>query len=182
DVDRLGYIFETNPEKVPPDVEPPPSPGNVLDWRGRTRSFEAIAMWRNWYYSVKKVASTSAPESVRGVRVSPVFFRMLGVDAAIGRTFRDEEAAPRRANVVVLAEGLWRRRFGADRSIVGRQILVDARPLTVIGILPKEFQFYQADLELWMPLAEDAALRTRQNRSVMVFARLAPHVSMSEAQ
>src|SRR5262249_49428360 len=62
------------------------------------------------------------------------------------------------------------------------QILVDARPLTVIGILPKEFQFYQADLELWMPLAEDAALRTRQNRSVMVFARLAPHVSMSEAQ
>ena len=182
DVARLVYIFETNPEKVPPDVEPPPSPGNVFDWRERTRSFEAIAMWRNWYYSVQSVASTLSPESVRGVRVSPVFFRMLGVDAAIGRTFRDEEAVPGRDNVVVLAQSLWRRRFGADPSIVGRQILIDARPLTVIGVLPKEYQFYQADLEIWMPLAEDAALRTRQNRSVMVFARLAPDVSMSQAQ
>src|SRR5262245_17101975 len=182
DVDRLVYIFETNPEKVPPDVEPPPSPGNVLDWRERARSFDAIAMWRNWYYAVQNGAATSAPESVRGVRVSPVFFRMLGVDAAIGRTFRDEEAVPGRDQVVVLAQSLWARRFGADPSIVGRQILIDARPLTVVGILPKGFQFYQADLELWMPLAEDAALRNRQNRSVMVFGRLAPSVSVSQAQ
>jgi hypothetical protein len=52
----------------------------------------------------------------------------------------------------------------------------------VVGILPREFQFYQADLDLWMPLAEDAALGNRQNRSVTVFARLAPRVSIGEAQ
>ena len=183
DVDRLVSIFETNPEKVPPDAEPPPSPGNVLDWRERSRSFDAIAMWRNWYYAVQNAgASSAAPESVRGVRVSPVFFRMLGVDAALGRTFSDQEAIPGRDSVVVLSQRLWTRRFGGDPSLVGRQILVDARPVTVVGILPKDFQFYQADLDLWMPLAEDAALRNRQNRSVMVFARLGPGVSIGEAQ
>src|SRR5262249_45066800 len=52
-VDRLVYIFETNAEKVPPGVEPPPSPGNVLDWRERMRGFDAIAMWRNWYFSIR---------------------------------------------------------------------------------------------------------------------------------
>src|SRR5262245_8871420 len=183
DVDRLVSVFETNPEKVPPDAEPPPSPGNVLDWRERSRSFDAIAMWRNWYYAVQHAGSSSAaPESVRGVRVSPVFFRMLGVDAALGRTFRDEETVPGRDRVVVLSQPLWARRFGADPSIVGRQLLVDAQPVTVVGILPKNFQFYQADLDLWMPLAEDAALQNRQNRSVMVFARLAPGVSIGQAQ
>jgi FtsX-like permease family len=61
-------------------------------------------LWRNWYYSVQGVASTATPpESVRGVRVSPVFFRMLGVDAALGRTFRDEEAVPGSDRVVVLS-------------------------------------------------------------------------------
>jgi len=183
DVDRLVYIVDTNPEKVPPGVEPNPSPGNVLDWREQARSFDAIAMWRNWYYSVQSAAAgTDAPESVRGVRVSPSFFRMLGVDAAIGRTFRDEDAIPGGDRVVVLAHGVWTRRFGGDPAIVGRQILIDGRAITVVGVLSNRFQFYQSDLELWMPLAEEPPLHNRENHSVMVFARLAPHVSIGDAQ
>src|SRR3954469_2769411 len=88
DIDRLVSIVDTNPEKVPADAEPPGSPGNVLDWRARMRSLDAIAMWRNWYSAVQNApANPGLPESVRGVRVSPSFFRILGVDAAIGRTF-----------------------------------------------------------------------------------------------
>jgi hypothetical protein len=182
-VDRLVQIVDTNPEKVPADAEPGGSPGNVLDWRARMRSLDAIAMWRNWYYAVQNVsADPGLPESVRGVRVSPSFFRMLGVDAAIGRTFVDDESVPGRDRVVVLTHALWTRRFGADPTIVGRQALVDGRPLTVVGILPAGFQFYQADLELWLPLAEDDALHNRSNHSVMVFARLAPNVSIAQAQ
>src|SRR5262249_16817437 len=183
DIERLVYIVDSNPEKVPPDVEPSASPGNVIDWRARVRSLDAIAMWRNWYYSVQNAAADPGPpESVRGVRVSPSFFRMLGVDAAIGRPFRDEEAIPGKEHVVVLAHGLWTRRFGGDPGIVGRQALIDGRPLTVVGVLPLTFQFYQADLELWMPLAEDEALRNRYNHSALVFARLAPGVSRAQAQ
>jgi putative ABC transport system permease protein len=183
DIDRLVYIVDTNPEKVPPGVEAGPSPGNVLDWRQRARSLDAIAMWRNWYYSVQStVSNPGLPESVRGVRVSPAFFRMLGVDAAIGRTFRDEDAVPGGDQVVVLSHSLWVRRFGSDPAIVGRRILIDSRAVTVVGIFAKHFQFYQPDLELWMPLAEDAPLRNRDNHSVMVFARLAPNVSIDDAQ
>src|SRR5204862_69178 len=99
-------------------------------------------------------------------------FSMLGVDAALGRTFRSEESQPGRDRVVVLAHRVWARRFGADPSAIGRQLLIDSRPFTVIGVLPEDFQFYQPDLDLWMPLAEDAALRDRQSHSVMVIARL----------
>jgi putative ABC transport system permease protein len=182
-VDRLVYLLDTNTRKVPPDAEVPPSPGNMLDWRERAHSFDHMAAWRNWYYSVSSPeAHPGAPESVRGVRVSPSFFPMLGVDAALGRTFREEEADPGRDQVVVLSNDLWSRRFAADPTIVGRQVLVDARPLTVIGVLPRDFQFYQPDLDLWMPLTVDAGLRDRQNHSVFVFARLAPDVSPGEAQ
>src|SRR2546430_13406558 len=182
-VERVVYIFETNAEKVPPGAEPPPSPGNVLDWRERARSFDAIVLWRNWYFSIRNTGpAAGAPESVRGVRVSPSFFSMLGVDAALGRTFRSEESQPGRDRVVVLTHRVWARRFGADPSAIGRQLLIDTRPFTVIGVLPEDFQFYQPDLDLWMPLAEDAALRDRQNHSVMVIARLAPGVSLAQAQ
>ena len=107
---------------------------------------------------------------------------MLGVDAALGRTFRSEEGKPGRDDVVVLSHALWTRRFGADPGIVGSRVLVDARPHTVIGILPPTFQFYQPDLDVWMPLAEDAGFLNRENHSVLGFARLAPDVSISQAQ
>ena len=182
-VDRVVYVFDTNPEKVPPGGEPPPSPGNALDWRERARSFDAIALWRNWYFSIRDPgADAGPPESVRGVRVSPSFFAMLGVDAALGRTFRADESQPGRDRVVVLTHGVWTRRFAADPSAVGRQLTIDGRPFTVVGVLPEDFQFYQPDLDLWMPLAEDAALRDRQNHSTIVFARLAPRVSLAQAQ
>ena len=182
-VDRLVYIVDSNPEKVPSDAEPSPSPGNVLDWRERARSFEYFAMWRNWYYAVREIGpGAAAPESVRGVRVSPAFFRMLGIDAALGRTFAADEGVVGHDRVVVLTHGLWIRRFGADPAIVGRQILVDAQPVTVVGVLAQSFQFYQPDLDLWMPLAEDAALHNRANHSVLVFARLAANVTLSQAQ
>src|SRR2546430_11517112 len=182
-IDRVVYIFDTNAEKAPPGAEPPPSPGNVLDWRERARSFDAIVLWRNWYFSIRNTGpAAGAPESVRGVRVSPSFFAMLGVDAALGRTFRSDESQPGRDRVVVLTNRVWMRRFAGDATAVGRELTIDGRAFTVVGVLPEDFQFYQPDLDLWMPLAEDAGLRDRQNHSVMVFARLAPHVSLAQAQ
>jgi putative ABC transport system permease protein len=182
-IDQLVYIHDTNPEKVPTDVEVPPSPGNVLDWRERSRSFDYIALWRNWYYAVRgSVADPNPAESVRGARVSAGFFRMLGIEPLFGRTFRDDEAIAGRDQVVLLSHRFWRSRFGSDPTIIGRDILVDGRPRTVVGVLRPDFQFLQRDLELWLPLAEDGALRDRQNHSTMVFARLASNVTLTQAQ
>jgi putative ABC transport system permease protein len=181
--DRLVCLYDTHPTKVPPDADVPPSPGNVIDWRERARSFDHMVAWRNWYYSVgSATAEPGRAESVRGVHVSPDFFAMLGVSTALGRTFVDEDARPGHDRIVILSHALWSRRFNADPAIVGRNVLVDARPVTVVGVLPDTFQFYQVDLDLWMPWDIEAVSRSRQNHSMMVFARLAPGVTAAEAQ
>ena len=181
-VDRLVCLFDTHPTKAPPEAEVPPSPGNMLDWRDRARSFDYMVAWRNWYYSFADGGSTDRTESLRGVRVSDSFFSMLGIDAALGRTFVEGESRRGRDQVVILSHALWLRRYNADPAIIGRSVLIDARPATVIGVLPASFQFYQADLEFWMPLDLDSIVRDRQNHSVMAFARVAPGVSMAQAQ
>ncbi|HXI31914.1 MAG TPA: ABC transporter permease, partial [Vicinamibacterales bacterium] len=181
DVDRLVSIFETNPEKVPPDAEPPPSPGNVLDWRERSRSFDAIAMWRNWYYAVQSAgASSAAPESVRGVRVSPVFFRMLGVDAALGRTFSDQEAIPGRDSVVVLSQRLWTRRFGGDPSLVGRSVTLNGESYTIVGLAPPALAVLTGG-DIWTPMTIDPGRENRLNHVITVVGRLRPGVSVAQA-
>jgi len=134
-VDRIVCLFDTHPTQIPPDADVPPSPGNMLDWRERARSFDDMVAWRNWYYSFTDMkGSGDRVESIRGVRVSPTFFEMLGVCAELGRIFRGDESKPGRDRIVVLSHAFWSRRFGGDPSIVGESVLVDDRPVTVVGV------------------------------------------------
>ena len=116
------------------------------------------------------------------MRISPAFFSMLGVDLALGRAFQADEETPGRDRVVILASSLWKRRFGGSPTILGARIRIDGRPFTVVGILPADFCFLQPDLELWMPLTVDDDFHARDDHSVMVLGRLAPGVSMAQAQ
>ncbi len=180
-LNRLVVLFETNPQKGWNDVYP--SPGNFLDWREQSRSLDYVSGWRNWYYTLSGPEGRAGlPEQIRGVRISPSFFSMLGVRAALGRTFQREEEEPGRDQVVILTDGLWKRRFGADAAIVGEKVLIDSRPASVIGVLPADFYFLQADFDIWMPLTVDQALHDRVEHSINVFARLGPGVSMAQAQ
>ena len=112
-VDRLVSIRDVNPEQGwTAEHNVAGSPGNFLDWRAQTRSFDHMIAWRNWFYSVVGPAGRNAvPEQIRGVRISPAFFTMLGVRAALGRTFLPEEEQPGRDRVVILSDGLWQRRW-----------------------------------------------------------------------
>src|SRR5436190_10937187 len=172
-LDRLVSLSERNLQKIPFPVNP--SPGNFLDWREHTRSFDQMAAWRNWYFTLSEpVGGVAPPESVRGVRVSQNFFSMIGVKTALGRAFTADEETPGHDHVVILTDGLWKRRFGSDAAVVGRTVLIDGSPFTVIGVLPLGYQFFLPDLDIWMPLTVDAALHDRRSHSVMVFGRLAP--------
>ena len=182
DLNRLVYIFDTNPQKVPAEIEVNASPSNFLDWREQAHSFDRMVGWRNWYFSLAGPKGHDEPESVRGVRVSPPFFEMLGVEPVLGRTFRPEEEQPGRGQVVILSNSVWKRRFGSDPAIVGKEIFVDTRPFQVIGVLAADFQFYQSDFDIWMPLTIDNDFYNRQNHSVLVLARLAPGASFKQAQ
>jgi len=190
-LDRLAIVFDVHRKTAGPDLDINPSPGNFLDWRQQTRAFDQMAAWRNWYYSLAgpeggpfdhNAGGRDLPESVRGVRVSPAFFSMLGIDLAMGRGFQADEETPGRDQVVILASSLWKRHFGGNPAILGTKVRIDGNPFTVVGILPADFCFLQPDLELWMPLAVDHEFNTRDDHSVMVFSRRAPGVSMAQAQ
>jgi putative ABC transport system permease protein len=183
--DRLHWIYDVN-EGLDITVRDAlyPSPANFLDWRDRTESFDHMVAWQNWFFSVAGPDGyRGVAEQVRGVRVSPSFFEMLGVEAAIGRTFARDEEEPGRDRVIMLTDGLWKRRYGARPEIVGSTLLIDGEPFSIVGVLPPSFSFLLPDLDLWMPFPVDAAVGSqRTSHSISVLARLAPGVERVRAQ
>ena len=183
--ERIYWIWDLNAEMgVTIDAGVGGSPGNFIDWREKSRSFDHMVAWQNWFFSVADPGRKNlVAEQIRGVHVSPSFFSMLGVTARLGRTFLPEEEEPGRDRVVMLAHGLWQRRYGADPDIIGTTVLIDGRPFSVIGVLPATFSFLQPDFEMWMPMTVDGAFRTeRASHSVAVLARIAPGTTEQEAQ
>lgn len=181
----MYWIYDVNSTlRLSIDDKVPPSPGNFVEWRRQSRAFDYLIAWRNWFFSVAGASGHDvAAEQVRGVTVSPGFFDMLGVRAAIGRTFRADEEEPGRDGVVVLTDGFWQRHFGGDPAIVGQSALVDGRPLTVIGVLPKDFYFLWRDSAIFMPMTVDGDFQSqRATHSIVVLGRLAAGIRRSEAQ
>src|SRR5262249_30167391 len=123
------------------------------------------------------------PEDVVGLAASANLFAVLGVPAALGRTFVAGEDAPGGARVVVLSHGLWVRRYGADPGVVGRRILVDSQPYSVIGVMPASFAFPDRRPDLWLPIALTAAERSdRRSITDSAVARLGAGVSPAQAK
>src|SRR5438067_8750154 len=183
--ERLYCIYDVSPKlRLTLDDQAPPSPANFLHWRHETRAFDDLIAWRNWFFSVADANRRDvAAAQVRGVTVSPRFFDMLGVRAAIGRTFRRDEEEPGLNEVAVLTDGFWQRHFGGDRSIVGQSVLVDGRSRTVVGVLPKDFYFIFRDSAIFMPMVVDADFQTqRAGHSIVVLGKLTHGVTRSDAQ
>jgi putative ABC transport system permease protein len=155
------------------------SPANFLDWRrdlaGTIDELSACQWWD------ANLVGRDEPERVEGFHVSPNFFSALGVQPVLGRAFRPEEEARGRDAVAVLSDGLWKRRFGGDPSIVGQSIRVDGGSVKVVGIAPAGFGF-PLGAEIWAPLSFDPARApTRTFHSLTVIGRLAPGVSFKDA-
>jgi putative ABC transport system permease protein len=182
--ERLYWVYDVNSSlhlTVADAV--PDSPGNFVYWRRHNLAFDYMVAWRNWFFSVAGGGHEVIAEQVRGVTVSPRFFDMLGVRAAIGRTFHPDEEEPGRDRVVVLTDGFWRRHFGGDPAIVGHIVLVDGSPVTVVGVLPKDFFFLFHDSAIFVPMTATAEFESRRDtHSIGVLARLAPGAMRSEAQ
>jgi len=119
---------------------------DLLDWRAQSRSFESIAAFT--YMSINDT-SGETPERVLGVGVTSNFFEVLGVRAALGRTFQSDEDRPGAGLVVLLNDSYWRRRFGADPQVVGRALTLNGNSHTVIGVMPPGLNFPAKDVEIW---------------------------------
>ena len=153
------------------------------DWRDQSRSFEAMAALGEARFSLGGI---ELPEFISGEYVSQPYFSLLGIHAALGRTFSSEEdRVPQRNAVVVLGDGMWKRRFGGDPGIIGRQVQLDGRTCTVIGVAPAGFRGLTDRAEVWMPFVMSGSaeeLNERGTRGFIVLARLRHGVPLAQAQ
>ncbi len=158
------------------------APADYRDWRAQTRGFEDMAAWRWWQFSLTGERG-ELPEIVSARGGSWNLFPLLGVHAVIGRTFAESEDRPD-GSAVMLTWNLFERRFGADPSIVGRQIHLDGKPYTVVGVLPKWFTYPDAKVQVWVTYASGlppAILQHHDFHFSRVVARLRPDVSLTSA-
>ncbi|HET9385461.1 MAG TPA: ABC transporter permease [Gemmatimonadales bacterium] len=163
------------------------NPVDFVEWSERTRSFTAIAAVVRGGGSL--VGDDGVAEPVPGQAVTSRFFDVLGVKPIAGRTFRDDDEGPV-SDVVVLSEGFWRRRFGADPSLVGRAARLSGRTFTVIGIVPADFQFElpgttsEAPSMMWTLLnrPEDRGPAQRYPHYLQVIGRLKDGVTLNTAR
>jgi putative ABC transport system permease protein len=119
----------------------------------RNHSFEALAVMKPWQPAI---SGGDQPERLDGQRVSAAYFRVLGMSVALGRDFQPADDVLNGPRVVILSNGLWRRRFGGDSSIVGQQVRLEDQPYTVIGVMPAAFEnVLSPSAEAWAPLQYD---------------------------
>ena len=157
-----------------------PAPANYVDWKTQTQSFEDMAATHE---SSRNLTGDGEPERVPTRRVTHNFFSVLGVQPFIGRGFLPEEDRPLANRVVVLSYPLWQSRYGGDRNILNRTILLNGEQHTVVGVMPAGFQWLESEERLFVPLALDAEeLTSRGSHYLTVIARLKPGVSMVQAQ
>ena len=147
----------------------------VDEWRRQTGLFERV---EGFDFGTFVVTSGAEPEALPGAFVTPGLFPALGVRPALGRLFEAGDDAPGRNRVVLLSDDLWRRHFGADPGVVGREIVTDAGPYTVVGVMPRGFRFPLGPQKLWLPLSGPARATSR----LQVVAMLPPGVSTAAAQ
>jgi putative ABC transport system permease protein len=156
------------------------APGNFADWRDQSKSFQEIAAVNKRAFNLTE---GEQPERVAGASVSPRFFAVLNVKPSRGRVFSDEEGQVGHEQVAMIKETLWERRYNSDPNLVGQQIKVDGRNFTVVGILPKDFNFPVNGSEVWIPLAFDAQGQSeRRNHFLDVIGRLKAGVTREQAQ
>ena len=113
--------------------------------------------------------------------VTTGFFSVLGVQPVLGRTFVPEDDKPETITVAIISHGLWKRRFGSDPAIVGKQVQISSRPITVIGVMPPGFEFPE-QTQVWVPSAVNLSDEPRDNRAWSAIARLNPNVDLKQAQ
>jgi putative ABC transport system permease protein len=152
---------------------------DFVEWSKQSDLFTATAA----YYTgnANLAADNAEPERVPRAGITSNFFSVLGVQPALGRVFRAEEDQPNHISVAIISDGLWKRRFGSDPNIIGKQISLSARLVTVIGVMAPGFDFPEQS-QVWTTSALNPAEEPRDNRSVSAIARLQNGIDLTRAQ
>jgi putative ABC transport system permease protein len=175
DESRIVRIHETSRQGVQ-TVAPP----NYLDWKAQSQTLERIACYQD---GTMTLGGSETPERLDAGFVATDLFDVLGVPPLLGRVFSAEEERAGGPKVVMLGHDLWQRRFGGDRSILGRRLTFEGRDYEVIGIMPRGFTFPE-QVALWFPLVlteRDTNPGQRGAHYLFVAGRLKPGVTLRQA-
>jgi putative ABC transport system permease protein len=149
----------------------------------RTHVFEAFAVTGRWNVNL---TGTGEPEKLNGSYATADFFKVFGVAPMLGRTFLPEDGRPGSEKVVVLGYGLWERRFGSDREIVGKKVVLGGEPFEVIGVMPRGFySLFNRRLEIWAPAIfkpEQYGDNARTSEFLVAIGRLRPGTPVDQAR
>jgi putative ABC transport system permease protein len=168
----------------------PVSAPEYLDYAKRVQSMEVAG----FTFDDFNLTAGNMPERLAGAVVTPNIFSLLGVDPVRGREFLPNEFGEGNDNVVVISERLWKRRFDSDPNLVGKELQLNGRAFTVIGIMPAKFEFpiplfgiqgnqFAQRVDIWKPLAfTQDQLKQRGSRDYAVMGRLKPGVTVARAQ
>lgn len=179
DAERLVQLWERNP--AVDDERHGPSPWNFVDWSLGETDFESMTAW---YLTSGTYRTDDWAEELRSAQVTADFFTVLGVEPALGRSFRPEEVSG--YGPVMLSHRTWTRLFGADSSVVGRMIVSSGNSYEIVGVMPEGFTFPDPSVETWvawdLPSAYAELPEARTWRFLQGLARLDPEVSPDQAE
>jgi putative ABC transport system permease protein len=181
--DRVAVVTSVNAARgFLPDTNPVSAP-NYFAWREANNVFSDVSAADE--YRTVSLTAQGKPEALSSAAVSSNYFNVVGVAAYFGRTFSEGEDQPGRDHVVILSHELWERRFGSDPSVIGSTIRLNRENYVVIGVMPATFRLLGFTPQLWTPLTltlADRAAAARKDRTLYVFARLKPYVTLEQAR
>lgn len=174
--DRLAAIF-TVVRGADLDIF---SPTNFLDVKEQNTSFDAVAVFTTLAFDLS--TGGMEPQSVPSAKVSSDFFRVLGVQPALGRMFTAKDDVPGNDRVVILSHALWEERFSSDPQIIGQTININSTPSTIIGILPEAME-YPENVRIWAPIAFTEVEKSyRGSIYLEMIGRLKPGIQLEAAK
>jgi predicted permease len=159
---------------------------NFRDWRRESRAFEDMAAYR---FSLVTLTGAEGAESILGLETTDSLFGLLGIRPVLGRTFLPGEDRPGRESVAVISHALWLRRFGKAPKVVGRQVTLDDRTYTIVGVMPATFRFPDTlptdsplTVDVWIPTRPSGGLEERGSHNYWAVARLKAGTSLDQAR
>ena len=175
DADRLVLVLQASPKLGLSSWGV--SHADFAAYREQNRSFESLALVGG---SGANLTGNGEPERLSSANVTADFFKVLGMNPILGRTFQEGEDTPGKNAVCVLSYRLWQRRFGGDPNVVGRTLSLNNTPTEIVGVMPAEFKFPRLDTDLWTPLAFNAQRTAPYFFSIV--GRLKPGLTAAQAQ
>ncbi|HEV2115704.1 MAG TPA: ABC transporter permease [Terriglobales bacterium] len=177
--EELVRVYESS-DMFPHNVV---TPGIYGEWKRQSRSFSSLALFQDWpQYNLSD--GGALPEKVRATICSFDLFSTLDVQPLIGRSFTREDDQPSANGTVIISWALWKRRFGGNSAVIGRKINLDARPYTIIGVMPHWFAFPEQKVQLFLPVYHEitpADMASIANHQFVVIGRLKPGVTREQA-